>query len=63
VLSGKDSKLSITLVLEISHDSAPYSITGVLRDRHQPKSEAVSKVLPLMRCVPMIITSSPVYQI
>jgi hypothetical protein len=29
-----------------------------LRDRRQPKSEAVFKVLPLMHCVPMIITSS-----
>jgi hypothetical protein len=58
VLYGKVSKLSITLVLDISHDSAQYSISGVLRDRRQPKSEAVSMVLPLVRCVPMMITSS-----
>jgi hypothetical protein len=29
-----------------------------LRDRCQSKSEAVSKVLPLVHCVPTIITSS-----
>jgi hypothetical protein len=30
----------------------------VLRDRHQSKSESVFKVLPLVHCVPTIITSS-----
>jgi hypothetical protein len=29
-----------------------------LRDRRQSKSEPVFKVLPLVHCVPMIITSS-----
>jgi hypothetical protein len=28
-----------------------------LQDRHQPKSEAVFMILPLMCCVPTIITS------
>jgi hypothetical protein len=58
VVSGKVSKFSITFILCISPDSSPYPISGVLRDRHQSKSEAVSKVLPLVRRVPMIITSS-----
>jgi hypothetical protein len=58
VLSGKVSKFSITFTLVISHDSAPYPISRVLRDRHQPKSEAVFKILPLVHCVPMIITFS-----
>jgi hypothetical protein len=58
VLSGKVSKLSITFALYISPDSALYPIKGVLRDRRQSKSESVFKVLPLVRCVPMIITSS-----
>jgi hypothetical protein len=58
VLSGKVSKFSITFTLDISLDFAPYLISGVLQDRHQPKSEAVFRILPLMCCVPMIITSS-----
>jgi hypothetical protein len=58
VLSRNVSKFSITFILGISHDSAPYPISGVLRDRHQQKSEAVFKVLPLVHCVPTIITFS-----
>jgi hypothetical protein len=58
VLSRRVSKFSITFALDISPDSAPYSISGVLRDRRQSKSEAVFKVLLLVHCVPMIITSS-----
>jgi hypothetical protein len=58
MLYGKVSKLSITLVLNISPDSAPYPISGVLQDHHQSKSEAVFKILPLVHCVPMIVTSS-----
>jgi hypothetical protein len=58
VLSRKVSKFSITFTLEISPDSAPYPISGVLRDRRQSKLESVIKVFPLVRCVPMIITSS-----
>jgi hypothetical protein len=58
VLSGKVSKFSITFLLGISPDSAPGSVSGVLRDHHQSKSESVSKVLPLVHCVPTIITSS-----
>jgi hypothetical protein len=58
MLSGKVSKFSITFTLGISPDSAPYPISGVLRDCHQFESESVSKVLPLLRCVPTIITSS-----
>jgi hypothetical protein len=58
VLSEKVSKLSITFALDLSPVSAPYPIGGVLRDYHQSKSEVVSKVLPLVHCVPMIVTSS-----
>jgi hypothetical protein len=58
VLSGKVTKFSITFTLDISSDSTPYPIRGVLRDHHQSKSESVFKVLPLMRCVPMSITFS-----
>jgi hypothetical protein len=58
VLYGKVSKFSIAFTLHISPDSTPYPISGVLRDRRQSESESVSKVLPLVCCVPMIITSS-----
>jgi hypothetical protein len=58
VLSRNVSKFSITFILGISYDSAPYPICGVLRDRHQSKSEVVFQVLPLLHCVPMIVTSS-----
>jgi hypothetical protein len=58
MLSGKVLKLSITFTLGITPDSAPFSVSGVLRDRRQPKSEAVFRILSLMCCVPMIITSS-----
>jgi hypothetical protein len=44
--------------LDISPDSALYPISGVLQDHHQSKSEAVFKILPLVHCVPMIVTSS-----
>jgi hypothetical protein len=57
MLSGKVSKISITLVLCTSPDSASYSVSRVLRDRHRSKSESVFKVPPLVYCVPMIITS------
>jgi hypothetical protein len=56
MLSGKDSKIAITLILCTSPDFVPYSASRVLRDRHQSKSEYVSKVLPLVHCVPTIIT-------
>jgi hypothetical protein len=39
VLSEKVSKFSITFTLDISPDSAPYSISGVLRDHRQSKSK------------------------
>jgi hypothetical protein len=58
VLSGKVSKFSITFTLDISSDSAPYPISGVLRDFHELKSESVFKVFPLVHCVPTIVTSS-----
>jgi hypothetical protein len=58
VLCGKVSKFSITFTLNISPDSALYPINSVLRDRRQSESESISKVLPLVRCVSMIITSS-----
>jgi hypothetical protein len=58
VLYLKISKLSTMFVLFISPDSAPYPISGVLRDHHYPKSEAVFKVSSLVHCVPTIITFS-----
>jgi hypothetical protein len=58
VFSGKVSKFSITFTLDISPDFAPYSISGVLRDCRQSKSESAFKVLPPVHCVPTIITSS-----
>jgi hypothetical protein len=58
VLFGKVSKFSITFTLCISPDSAPYPIIGALWDRRQSESEAVFKILPLVHCVPMIITYS-----
>jgi hypothetical protein len=39
MLYGKVSKLYITFTLDISPDSAPYSISGVLWDRRQSKSK------------------------
>jgi hypothetical protein len=58
VLYGKVLKLSITFTLGISPDSAPCSLSKVLRDHCQTESESVSKVLPLVYRVPTIITSS-----
>jgi hypothetical protein len=58
VASGRVSKFSITFTLDISHDFAPYPMSGVLRDRRQPKSESIFKVFSLVHCVRMIITSS-----
>jgi hypothetical protein len=58
VIYRKVSKFSITFTLDISPDSAPYPISGVLRDCHQPKSEVVFWILPLVCCVLRIITSS-----
>jgi hypothetical protein len=39
-------------------DSVPYSISRVLWDHRQSKSESVFNILPLVHCVPTIITSS-----
>jgi hypothetical protein len=50
--------LSTTFLLFISPDSAPNLVSMVLRDRHQSESESVFKVLPLVHCVPTIITYS-----
>jgi hypothetical protein len=58
VLSGKGSKFSITFILCISPDYAPYPIIRVLRDRRHSESEAVFKILPLVHCVPTIVTYS-----
>jgi hypothetical protein len=58
VLSRKVLKFPIAFTLGISPDSASYPIRGVLRDRHQSKSEVVCRILPLVCCVPMIITLS-----
>jgi hypothetical protein len=44
--------------LFIFPDSAPNSVSMVLRDRCQFKSESVFKVFLLVHCVPTIITSS-----
>jgi hypothetical protein len=58
MLSGRVSRFSITFILFISPDSTRNSVGGVLRDRRQSKSEFVFKVFQLVRCIPMIITSS-----
>jgi hypothetical protein len=58
MLFGKVSKISITFILCMSPDSEPYLVSRVLRDCRQSKSEYVFKVLPLVHCVPTIITSS-----
>jgi hypothetical protein len=58
MLSGKVSKFSITSILCISPDSAPYSVGSVLRECRQCKSESVFQVLPLVHYVPTSITSS-----
>jgi hypothetical protein len=58
VLSGNVSKFSISFTLDFSPDSLPYPISGVLRDRHLFETESVFKILPLVHCVLMIITSS-----
>jgi hypothetical protein len=39
MLSVKVSKFSLTFTLGISIDSAPYPISGVLRDRRQSKNK------------------------
>jgi hypothetical protein len=57
VLSRKVSKFPITFTLDISPDSTPRPVSRILRDHHWSKSEFVSKVPPLLHCVPMIITS------
>jgi hypothetical protein len=51
-------KFSITSILCISPDSAPYSVSRILRDCQQSKSESAFQVLPLVHCVPIIINSS-----
>jgi hypothetical protein len=58
VLSRRLLKFSITVTLGISPDSAPCSVSKVLQDCRQSESEFVSKILPLVHCVSMIITSS-----
>jgi hypothetical protein len=58
VLSGKLSKFSITFTFDISPDSAPYSISGVLRDCRLSKSESVFQILLLVHRVPKSIASS-----
>jgi hypothetical protein len=58
ILYGKVSKLSITFILCIFSDSTPFSVNRVSRDHCQSKSEVVSKVLPLVHCIPVVITSS-----
>jgi hypothetical protein len=63
VLPEKVQKLSITFTLDISPDSAPYPIREVLRDRRQSKFEVVSKVRPLVHCVPAIVISSLVIRL
>jgi hypothetical protein len=58
MLSGKVLKFSITFTFGISPNSASCSVSRVLRDHRQPKSEAIFKVHPLVHCIPTIITSS-----
>jgi hypothetical protein len=58
ILSRKISKLSTTFVFFISPGSTLNSVSRVLRDRRQSKSESVFKLFPLVHCVPMIIISS-----
>jgi hypothetical protein len=58
VLSRKVSKFPIAFTLGISPNSALYPISGVLQDHHQPKSEAVFRILPLVCCVSTVITFS-----
>jgi hypothetical protein len=58
MLSGKISKLSTTFLLFISPGYAPNSVSRVLRDRRQSKSESIFKVLPLVHCFPTMITYS-----
>jgi hypothetical protein len=58
VLFGKVLEFSITLTLGISPESAPCSVSRVLRGRCQSKSESIFKVLSFVHCVPMITTSS-----
>jgi hypothetical protein len=58
ILPEKVSKFSITFTLDISSDSAPYPISRILRDHRQSESKFVFKVLPLVHCVPMLITFS-----
>jgi hypothetical protein len=58
MLYGKVSKISITFILGISPDSTPNPVRKVLRNRRESESASVFKVLPLVHCVPMIITSS-----
>jgi hypothetical protein len=54
----RSQNFPIAFTLGISPDSAPYPISGVLQDHRRSKSEAVFKILPLVHCVPTIITSS-----
>jgi hypothetical protein len=58
MLSGKVSKSYITFILFIPPDSTPNSVSKVLWDHRQSKSESVLEVLPFVYCVPMSITSS-----
>jgi hypothetical protein len=58
VFYRKVSKFSITFILCIFPDSALNSVSRVLRDCHQSKSESVFQALPLVHCVPTSITSS-----
>jgi hypothetical protein len=50
--------LSTTFVLFVSPGSAPNSVNMVLRDHCESKSESVFKVLPIVHCALIIITSS-----
>ena len=58
VLSEKVPNSSITSVLCVFPDSVAISVSGVLRDRRQSESKSVSKILPRVRWVLMIIVSS-----
>jgi hypothetical protein len=58
VLPRKVSKFPITSILCVFPDSVAVSLSRVLRDRRQSESKSVSKILPRVRWVPTIITSS-----
>jgi hypothetical protein len=58
VLSGKDSKFSITFKFCTFPDSVSISVIRVLRYHCQSESESVLEVLLFVYCVPTSVSSS-----